>query len=147
MRLAGSDSIDRPSYVPLWRRLVAIVYDSLAVAAVLFFATLPIVILAGGEPIPVGNPYFTSYLLLVTYGYFAYCWTHGGQTLGMRSWRFKVVHARDGRNLNASQATVRFAVAIISAGIGGLGFITALFDDRKLTWHDYCSHSRLTFVD
>src|SRR5690606_41442182 len=60
-------------------------------------------------------------LLAVTAGYFVISWRRGGQTIGMRAWRIRIV-ATEGGALPWSRALLRFAVALVSLGALGLGF-------------------------
>ena len=70
----------------LARRSASIVYDSVAVFGVCFVAAAIAVAWHHGQAIAAQSWGFTVYLVLVSYGYFAYCWRHG-RTLGMRSWK------------------------------------------------------------
>ncbi|MCP5143426.1 MAG: RDD family protein [Gammaproteobacteria bacterium] len=126
----------------LARRLAAIVYDSLLLFGVLFLATIPLVVLAGGQAIRPQNALFTAYLVLVVFGYFTYFWTGGRRTLGMKSWHLHVV-TLDGQPPTFRQATLRFAIAILSWAILGLGFISSVFHQQHLCWHDHFSDTRL----
>jgi uncharacterized RDD family membrane protein YckC len=74
-------------------------------------------------------------LLAVTGAYFVISWRRGGQTIGMRAWRLRVVSA-DGNPLETRQALVRFGVSLISLAAVGIGFLWALFDSQNRTWHD-----------
>jgi uncharacterized RDD family membrane protein YckC len=98
------------------RRLAAITYDVLLLAGVLFGATAlalgVAVAMVGGEAVKThnpltGNPFFSTYLLLVCFFFYAGFWIHGGQTLGMRAWRLRV-QRRDGRGIDWWQALLRF---------------------------------------
>jgi uncharacterized RDD family membrane protein YckC len=71
---------------------------------------------------------------------------HGGQTLGMRSWRLQLRNLRDGP-ISWWQALLRFMVAIPSAGLLGLGYFWMLVDKRKLTWHDRYSETTIVQLD
>jgi uncharacterized RDD family membrane protein YckC len=73
--------------------------------------------------------------------YAVYSWSRGGQTLGMRPWRIKVV-AEDGGSPGRRALWMRYAVGTVSLLLGGLGFWWAWFDKRKLTWHDRVSGTR-----
>ncbi len=84
----------------------------------------------------------TLYLLIATFLFFGGIWTHGGQTIGMRAWRIRVVR-RDGERLRWRDAAVRFLGAIVSWGALGLGFLWSLFDRDQLTWHDRWSDTEL----
>lgn len=108
-----------PVTARLPRRLAAIVYDGLLLIGVLFCATAPAlglaVVLLGSEAFKlhnplIGNPFFSSYLLLVCFFFYGGFWTYGGQTLGMRAWRLRV-QQRDGRGIRWPQALLRFLVA------------------------------------
>ncbi len=114
---------DPPALAPaparLPRRLAALVYDGLLLAGVLLGATgLALglaVALLGSESVarhsPLqGNPFFSTYLLLVCFFFYGGFWVHGGQTLGMRAWRLRVQRP-DGRNIGWWQALLRFLVA------------------------------------
>ncbi|WP_211260720.1 RDD family protein [Pseudoxanthomonas dokdonensis] len=69
-------------------------------------------------------------------------WHRGGQTLGMRPWRLKVV-AADGGRPSASALWKRYAIATLSTLAAGLGFWWAWLDKDKLTLHDRFSGTRM----
>lgn len=138
---------DIPAHRPagLLRRLGAILYDSLLLFAVLFFATALVLPLTGGQAIAPHNPFYTSYLFFVSFFFFAWFWTHGGQTLGMRAWRIRV-QQRNGSPITWTQALLRFMTAIASWLLLGAGFLWALIDKEKMTWHDRYSQTMLVVV-
>ena len=131
--------------VSLARRIAAIIYDAFAVLALLFFCTLPIVIALQGQAIAAENPFYFGYLLVCAYFYFGISWTRGGQTLGMRAWKIKVVKsiASTDTDLSALDALKRFVFAGLSWLCLGLGFLSALTNKDRLTWHDKLSRTRL----
>ncbi|UCD83762.1 MAG: RDD family protein [Deltaproteobacteria bacterium] len=75
------------------------------------------------------------FLLLVNLVYFTIFHATTGQTLGKLIFRLKVVN-RNGEGLGYSQSLLRFSGYLLSALPLGLGFIWALLDPDKLTWHD-----------
>lgn len=95
----------------LIRRLAAIAYDSLLLVAVLMFATAIITPLTGGESIKAGNPLFTGYLFIVCYFFFAWFWLHGGQTIGMRSWKIRLQET-NGHRITLWHALLRFITGL-----------------------------------
>jgi len=129
----------------LLRRLAAVAYDSLLLLAVLFIASAAVLPLTGGEAVRARNPLFTSYIFFVAFFFFGWFWTHGGQTLGMRAWRIRV-QRYDGRAISWWQALLRYLVAYVSWAAAGLGFLWALVDREKLTWHDRYSESVLVVL-
>ncbi|HYW93370.1 MAG TPA: RDD family protein [Gammaproteobacteria bacterium] len=137
-----SAAIQRPG---LLRRLAAIFYDSLILLALLILATFPLMLFTHGRPIPAGTRAYTFYLLVVAWLFFAGFWTHGGQTVGMRSWRLRLATV-DGEPVGWMRATLRFAAAILSWAAFGLGFLWQWLDPDGLCWHDRLSGTTLQFL-
>ena len=125
----------------LRRRFAAMLYDSFLVFALLVLVTLPFSALRGFEAVEDSAAYELS-LLLVVYLFFLGFWSTRGRTLGMQSWGLQLEDA-NGRVPNPWQASVRFAVAIVSLALFGLGFLWQLVDKDKMTWHDRASRTRL----
>ena len=146
----SDNSINMEQALPagLLRRIGAIFYDSLLVTALVFvcFAAVYIPLEMGlGIKDTQGHPLWTLYILFIIVGFHLWFWTHGGQTLGMRVWRIKLFND-EGGSVSYKQALVRYLVAILSVLPVGLGFIWALFDENKRTWHDIASHTRLVVI-
>ncbi len=128
--------------VSLARRLGAILYDFLLLVTILVFASLIIVIPFNINP---EHPLFIVYQLYIytiSFLFYAWFWTHGGQTLGMKTWKFKIISI-NGTNVNWANAFIRFTVAIVSWLPFGLGYIWSMFDTKKRTWHDIVSKTQL----
>ena len=126
----------------LFRTLAAIFYDSLLLFAVLFFATFALLPFTQGEAIRPNQPAYSAYLLAVSFFYFGWFWTHGGQTLGMRAWRIRV-ETREGNTITWTRALLRFVGAMLSWLAAGIGFLWILVDKERLSWHDRLSKTRL----
>jgi uncharacterized RDD family membrane protein YckC len=88
------------------------------------------------------DPMLASLALLSLFGFFAKFWTHNGQTLGMQAWGLRIQNA-DGSAISLWQALLRFVIAIGSWLCLGLGFLWALWDKDKRSWHDIYSESRV----
>ncbi len=58
------------------------------------------------------GPVFYSYLFLITWFFFAWFWTHGGQTLGLKTWSLRL-QTSDGQLINWTQSLLRFLVACV----------------------------------
>ena len=127
------------------RRLAALVYDALLLFAVLFAATVPVLLLNGGQAIRPNDPAYTGYLLAVSYVYLGWCWTRSGETLGMRAWRMRVCTRKGGR-LGWRRALWRFAAALISIAPAGMGLLWVAFDRDRSSLHDRLSGTVLELV-
>jgi uncharacterized RDD family membrane protein YckC len=134
------------SGVPLWRRCAAFAYDLLLVTALLMALTGVVILVRGGDPIDPGTLWFQLLLVLAWWFYFGWSWTHGGQTVGMRAWRFRLT-TPDGAAVNWRQASLRFLGAGVSLLPLGLGFLWALVDRDHLSWHDRWSQTALRRKD
>ena len=127
----------------LLRRLAAIAYDTLLVAALLFLATIPFIALRGGEAVEIGdNAFYRVVLVLVIYGFFVGFWAGPGRTLGMQSWGLQL-ETMDGDRPSIVAASLRFVAALLSWAPFGLGFLWQLWDRDRLTWHDRISGTRV----
>ena len=124
--------------VAIWRVLAAIAYDLLLVLAQLMLVTGLVLAARGGEAFEARSIGFRGLLLTAWWAYFAWSWTHGGQTVGMRAWRL-VLTRHDGSAVGLGAATLRFFGAGLSALCAGLGFAWRLIDRDGLTWHDRLS--------
>jgi uncharacterized RDD family membrane protein YckC len=134
----------------LWLRFAAALYDLFPLLALWMLTAWLVLLVMHGEA-DVAHPSFTyrlglrSALLAITAAYFVISWARGGQTIGMRAWRLRVVDA-DGGVLSWPRALLRFIVACVSLGAFGLGFVWCLFDARKRGWHDIAARSVLVHL-
>lgn len=126
------------------RRLAAILYDLLLLIAVLFVATALLLPLNKGEAFTAQQFFYPLYLLIISFLFYAWFWTHGGQTLGLRAWKIKVL-TFDLKPVSWKQAFFRFVAAILSWGLFGLGFFWILIDKNHRSWHDNLSKTALFF--
>lgn len=127
------------------RRLGAIIYDCLLLSALLMVASLPAVMLAGGADSSfIKGPGYQLYLYGISFLFFGWFWVHGGQTLGMRSWKLRVIRD-DGDALRWGNALIRFVGATVSLFTLGMGFLWILCNRKRLAWHDLASKTRIIY--
>jgi uncharacterized RDD family membrane protein YckC len=126
----------------VWRRLAAFGYDLLLLAALLFVFTLVVLAVRVGDAVPPGSWWFELCLVGLAIAYFCGFWVHGGQTVGMRAWRIRVVRD-DGGPLGWPQAAARFAAGLAAALPAGLGVWWSAFDAHKRSWHDRWTRTRV----
>ncbi|MEM9305086.1 MAG: RDD family protein [Pseudomonadota bacterium] len=124
------------------RRLMAYVYESFPVIAILFLAGGIGVAINGGEAVPSGSLGFQAYLLAWIAAYFLICWTYGGQTAGMRAWRLHIVPT-DGQPLTFGRMALRFTVALLGWLPLGLGHLWLLFDPYRRGAHDIVARTQV----
>ena len=139
-----------PEYAGLFRRLFAIFYDSFLLLAILFIVSAIATALNDGKAVEPGDALYPIFVILIfslSYLYFAWFWIHGGQSLGMKTWRIQLQSGDPENNSNEQidwkTAAIRFFSAIISWGVFGLGFLWAFFDKKNRCWHDLISKTVL----
>jgi len=128
------------------RRAGAIIYDGLLLLSVFFFATLILLPFTSGRAIGSDNIPYHIYLFIISYLYFAWHWSHGGQTLGMRAWRVRL-YREDGRAVSWASASQRFLGSILSWLLLGGGFVCSFFDPESRTLHDRLTKTSLVIED
>jgi uncharacterized RDD family membrane protein YckC len=141
------NKLQRPVSAPgLLRHLAAIIYDFFLLIAVLFVATALILPLNAGVAFTARQIAYPVYLLVISFLFYGWFWTHGGQTLGLRAWNLKVLTLNQ-QNMSWRQALLRFLTAILSWSICGLGFLWIVLDKNQRSWHDYLSGTAVFFED
>ena len=118
-------------------RFLAMLYDAFLVLALLFlaFAAITPLLTEASDQYHV----FTSiYLLVIIFLFYAWFWTHGGQTLGMRTWRLRI-EQNNGASLTWRHAFFRFLSALPGWFVFLIGcgsFIQNVHWPFYLTWVD-----------
>ena len=121
-----------PPPAPVLRRLAAVAYEGLLLAAVLLIAGLllaPVISpasgVAVGRPLPIPSLPARMLSFAATFGvgalYFGWCWTGGRRTLPMKTWRMRLVRA-DGSALVLRTALVRYCAAWIGPALALLSY-------------------------
>jgi uncharacterized RDD family membrane protein YckC len=125
-----------------WKRLVAIVYDTLIVAGLLMIAGFVVLALNGVHAVPPNTLWYQLYLVTVVWAYFAISWWRLGKTVGARAWKLEV---RDmaGNYPSLARASLRAVLALPSIGLGGLGLLWCLIDKEGQSAHDRLSGTQL----
>jgi uncharacterized RDD family membrane protein YckC len=127
----------------LLRRFAAIFYDFLLLLSILFFSTALILPINAGQAFD-ANWLYLLYLLSVSFIFYGWFWTHGGQTLGLKAWKLQVLTTNK-QAITWWQAFLRFSSAIISWSIFGIGFAVALINKDKRCLHDVFSKTDIFY--
>ena len=128
----------------LMRRFAAILYDSLLLLSVLFVATALILPFNAGQDFRNHQIFYSFYLLTISFIFYGWFWTHGGQTLGLRAWKLRVL-TLDRQPITWLQAFERFSIAIVSWAVFGLGFLWSIMNEKKYCWHDMLSKTAIFY--
>ncbi|SJM95981.1 RDD domain containing protein [Crenothrix polyspora] len=122
--------------------MAAILYDFLLLLAVLFLATALLLPFNAGEAFTSSQIFYPVYLSIISFVFYGWFWTHGGQTLGLRAWNIKVL-TLDQKPISWQLAFLRFMAALLSWLMFGLGFVWIVIDKNKYSWHDHLSKTAL----
>ena len=123
-------------------RLTALTYDCLPMIPLLMITSAIFLWLNGGrtvehQPVLASLEFLALWLLVAAY--FVVSWRRGGQTIGMRPWRLKVV-AADGGPASVRALCVRYAVAWATPVVG---LLWALVDAEHRALYDIASGTLL----
>ena len=125
------------------RRLACMTYETLLLLGILAIALLLPHVLIGHWLHRVATPLLLwAHLFLVLLAYFCWFWTHGGQTLAMKTWRMRVVD-RSGRPIRPLHALVRYVLCWPSIGLFGAGLLWAVIDRDGQFLHDRLAGTRI----
>ena len=128
----------------LFRRLAAILYDSLLIIAMWLITTLLLVAFIN-DGAALQGPLFQFGLYFEACLFYSYFWRLRGQTLGMQVWKIKLI-SPSLQTLSWQECFARLFFALVSVSMLGLGFIWMLFDPERLTWHDRASGTRVVLL-
>jgi len=144
--------------VSLFKRLLSIIYDLFLLMAICFIVAVTMSIFTtfvmnDGNAITEEHPFYLMNKIIMLFTifitgflFYVWFWSHGGQTLGMKTWMLRLV-SEDGAEITKKQATIRALTAVLSWSVFGLGFLWSFVDTRKRTWHDILSSSYLVQLE
>jgi len=121
-------------------------YEALLVFAIVFLAAIAFYGAAEGRLAGEMRLLFQLYLFLVLGIYFIACWSRGGRTLAMQTWRMRVVR-RDGTSIGVGRAALRYTLAWVSLASFGAGFLWACVDSDRQFLHDRLAGTRIVMLD
>lgn len=131
------------------KRVLALIYDSLLIAAIIIVASLLLVFVNGEYPKPGTLLSVIQFLISILVGpfFYSYFWlTNDGQTTGMQAWKIKLVSSNESK-LNMKQTYLRCLISVISFLFIGIGYFWILFNKNKLSWSDIATKTRVIKTD
>jgi uncharacterized RDD family membrane protein YckC len=78
--------------------------------------------------------------------YFIWCWSHGGQTLPMQTWKIKLIGVKLSKPPLRALA-LRYCLAWPSLLFFGVGIVWALFDRDRQFLHDRLAATRIVVAN
>ena len=132
------------------RRVAALLYDSLLLAALLVIFTSGAVFLnhrVAVEPATAGGwaYLYRTGLVGIVAGYYLLNWLRSGQTLGMRAWHLRAV-ADSGRPMALRAAALRILFGVLAWTPAALGVLWLYADPEHLALHDRFSKTRVVHL-
>ena len=134
------------------RRIAAGFYDLVLLVAIVLVAvsvfTIAVELMLGKNTsseilqIPLVKLLYQLYLIGVSALFFIWFWSNGGQTLGMKVWKLRLVNSEN-QPLNYRQASLRLLMLVITCLPLGIGFLWMLFSNEKKTLYDRWSATRM----
>jgi uncharacterized RDD family membrane protein YckC len=140
----------------LMRRFAAMVYDSLLLIAIsiLYGAVVTgINVAINGVPMTgeriswgaLGALVFIGWVFTIGF-FFCYFWHTSGQTLGMKTWRIKIVNNEDLNCPSYARCIIRVLCAPVSLGLLGTGYWLMYTNQERQTLHDKISKTRTVLL-
>lgn len=130
-----------PPGAPLRYRLLAMLYDGLALLGI-WASTIVLLVTLRGEV--VAGLGVQALLGFETYAFFIFFWLRRGQTLGMVAWQLRF--ASGAARVSVGEAHLRLLGGALSLACLGLGHVWILFDKQRRGWPDLLSGSRVTRI-
>jgi uncharacterized RDD family membrane protein YckC len=151
----------------LRRRMAAFVYEGVLLFGVLSLAALAYGLLTDQRHALVGLHGLQAFLFLVLGLYFTWFWSHGGQTVAMKTWHVRLL-SKDGQPVGTARAWLRYVLSwlwfmpalagLYLAGLRGGGSVTlalfagalvyallSRFNARRQFLHDLISRTELVY--
>jgi uncharacterized RDD family membrane protein YckC len=126
----------------IWKHYAAFLYDLFPILGILLLTGFITLLFRNGEEVPPGTLWFNTLIAFEVLFYYIYSWKVGGQTLGMRAWKLKIVSDNSKPGMSWSHAIIRFIIGIVSTSTLGLGVLWKKFSTENKSWMDICSHSK-----
>ena len=131
------------------RRILALIYDSLAVLGIILSLSLLLVWSNGGPGEPGSFIVLIQFTIIFFTGpiFYSYFWIkNNGQTLGMQAWKIKLVSSVD-LSFTLSQSLSRCFFSVLSGIFFGLGYLWILINEEKLSWSDIATNTKIIKVN
>ena len=123
------------------RIIASTIYDSLLMLGVWFLVgsiALGIKFLFTQEISSLNPIIGMSLVIFSTWFYFAMFWIYGGKTLGMSSWKIRIV-SENGNQVTLLQTVIRFFINTLTLSLAGIPLLIRHLNKEKKSLSDYLS--------
>ena len=110
--------------VCLLKRLLINFYDIILLFAVLYFFTIPVILMTQGNAV-IGSLIYKTYLISIVFLYYAWFWRKYNQTLGMKIWKVKI-YSKYTSKISYFQSLKRIIFALVG------GHLLLIFNSESL---------------
>ena len=119
-----NNSTDKYKNIGFLKNMIICLYDLMLLFSVLFFMSLPWVMITSGEAIT-NNIFYQCYLLFIILIYYLWFWINHGQTLGMKSWKTYLL-SQNNQTITIQQGIIRILISMIG------GHLLLIFNNKSL---------------
>lgn len=165
---AASACVVRLAAPSLKRRLACFVYEGVLLFGVVMATGLVYGVAIGQRDAMLGRQGLQAILFVALAAYFTWFWSHGGQTLAMKTWHIRLVRA-DGAAVSAVRSALRYLLSwlwfvpallslwlagirgawaislMLALGVAAYALLARLHPERQF-WHDVVCDTRLVDV-
>jgi len=133
------------------KRITALIYDTLVLCAICLcygwvvtyliqeaWLGIPLAENGRAEMNPVGQ----AGLLVIPFLFYCFFWMRGGQTLGMKAWRLKLLN-NENQSATLPQCLLRSLIAPFCVLLGGFGYLWCWIDRDGRALHDRLSSTQV----
>ena len=110
--------------VGLLKRILINFYDIILLFAVLYFFTIPVILMTQGNAV-IGILIYKAYIISIVFLYYAWFWKKYNQTLGMKIWKVKI-YSKYSTEISYSQSLKRIIFALVG------GHLLLIFNSESL---------------
>jgi len=122
--------------VGLFKRILINFYDVILLFAVLYFFTIPVILITQGNAV-IGSLLYNAYIILIVFLYYAWFWRKYNQTLGMKIWKVKI-YSRFSSEISYLQSLKRIIFALIGGHLLLIFSSESLQDKLSKTYLEKC---------
>ena len=110
--------------VGLLKRILICFYDIILLFAILYFFTIPVILMTQGNAV-IGSFIYKAYLISIVFLYYAWFWKKYNQTLGMKIWKVKI-YSKYSSEISYLQSLKRIIFALVG------GHLLLIFNSESL---------------